>query len=113
MTALAAPPGPGSRAPVLRELLVRGPVSRALYRAAVGVTGSATVLVGLVLVPLPGPGWLVVAAGTALLATEFERAAAPARGLRTVLRAATAGRLRAGAFAALAVVATVLPLRLL
>ncbi len=29
-------------------------------------------LVGLVLVPYPGPGWLVVFGGLAILATEFE-----------------------------------------
>lgn len=29
-------------------------------------------LIGLILVPYPGPGWLVVFAGLAILATEFE-----------------------------------------
>lgn len=42
-----------------------------VYRIAVGVLGVAIVLGGLVLVPLPGPGWLIVFAGLALLATEF------------------------------------------
>ena len=41
------------------------------YRVAVGVTGAAIVLGGLVLIPLPGPGWLIVFAGLALLSTEF------------------------------------------
>ncbi len=30
------------------------------------------VLIGLILIPYPGPGWLVVFAGLAILATEFE-----------------------------------------
>jgi uncharacterized protein (TIGR02611 family) len=30
------------------------------------------VLIGLVLVPLPGPGWLIVLAGLAILSLEFE-----------------------------------------
>lgn len=41
------------------------------YRVAVGLLGAAIVVVGLVLVPLPGPGWLIVFAGLAVLATEF------------------------------------------
>ena len=32
------------------------------------------VVVGLILVPYPGPGWLIVLAGVAIWATEFERA---------------------------------------
>jgi uncharacterized protein (TIGR02611 family) len=44
------------------------------YRATVGVIGSAIILLGLILVPAPGPGWLIVFAGLAVLATEFPRA---------------------------------------
>jgi uncharacterized protein (TIGR02611 family) len=40
----------------------------------VGLLGVALTLGGLLLVPLPGPGWLVVFGGLALLATEFEPA---------------------------------------
>ena len=42
------------------------------YRIVVGVVGAAIVLGGIVLIPLPGPGWLIVFAGLALLSTEFE-----------------------------------------
>ena len=45
-----------------------------LYRIGVGVVGSVLVVGGLLLVPLPGPGWLIVILGLAVLATEFERA---------------------------------------
>jgi uncharacterized protein (TIGR02611 family) len=41
------------------------------YRVAVGVVGVAVVVLGFVLIPLPGPGWLIVFAGLAILATEF------------------------------------------
>lgn len=37
----------------------------------VGILGGLVVLIGLVLVPYPGPGWLIVFGGLAILATEF------------------------------------------
>ena len=37
----------------------------------VGLLGGAIVVLGFILIPLPGPGWLIVFAGLALLATEF------------------------------------------
>lgn len=42
-----------------------------VYRVVVGLVGAAIVLGGIVLIPLPGPGWLIVFAGLAVLATEF------------------------------------------
>ncbi|WP_432511151.1 TIGR02611 family protein [Kineococcus sp. SYSU DK001] len=45
-----------------------------VYRAVVGALGSLVVVVGLALVPLPGPGWLVVFMGLAVLGTEFSSA---------------------------------------
>lgn len=45
-----------------------------VYRAVVGAAGTFVVLLGLVLVPLPGPGWLVVFLGLAVLGTEFSSA---------------------------------------
>jgi uncharacterized protein (TIGR02611 family) len=41
------------------------------YRALVAVLGFAIIITGIALIPLPGPGWLIVFAGLALLATEF------------------------------------------
>jgi uncharacterized protein (TIGR02611 family) len=41
------------------------------YRVTIAVIGAAIVLGGIVLIPLPGPGWLIVFAGLALLSTEF------------------------------------------
>ncbi|HEV2089261.1 MAG TPA: TIGR02611 family protein [Cryptosporangiaceae bacterium] len=41
------------------------------YRILVGVVGTAILVVGIVMIPAPGPGWLVVLGGLAVLATEF------------------------------------------
>lgn len=41
------------------------------YRAGVGVVGALLLAVGLVTIPLPGPGWLTVIAALFVLASEF------------------------------------------
>lgn len=43
-----------------------------LKRAIVGIVGGLLLLVGIIAVPYPGPGWLIVFAALALLSTEFE-----------------------------------------
>jgi uncharacterized protein (TIGR02611 family) len=40
-------------------------------RIAVTFAGSVVVIIGLILVPLPGPGWAIVFGGLAILATEY------------------------------------------
>ena len=45
-----------------------------IYRGGVFVLGLLIVALGLVLIPFPGPGWLIVIAGLAIWSTEFERA---------------------------------------
>ncbi|MFM6974820.1 MAG: TIGR02611 family protein [Agromyces sp.] len=47
------------------------PQFRLIYLVMVALVGMLMVIVGLVLVPLPGPGWLVVFLGLAVLGTEF------------------------------------------
>jgi len=42
-------------------------------RFGVAIAGVVVIVVGIVLIPLPGPGWLIVFSGLAILATEFER----------------------------------------
>jgi uncharacterized protein (TIGR02611 family) len=59
---------------VVRERIRSRRASRAVYRIVVALLGVAITLGGLLLVPLPGPGWLIVFAGLALLATEFDPA---------------------------------------
>lgn len=44
---------------------------RRLKRLWIGVAGGVVVVVGLIAIPYPGPGWLIVFAGLAILATEF------------------------------------------
>jgi len=44
-------------------------------RIGIGVLGLLVVVGGLVLVPLPGPGWLIVFAGVAIWSLEFDWAA--------------------------------------
>ncbi|MFF3732204.1 TIGR02611 family protein [Streptomyces sp. NPDC002476] len=58
----------GSRAPGFIK------ASRALHlswQVGVFVVGLAVVVAGIVMLPLPGPGWLVIFGGMAIWATEF------------------------------------------
>ena len=41
------------------------------YRIAVGVIGALVLAAGIVAIPYPGPGWLIVFAGLGILASEF------------------------------------------
>ncbi|RBP63926.1 uncharacterized protein (TIGR02611 family) [Brevibacterium sanguinis] len=41
------------------------------YRVVVALLGAFVVLIGLALVPLPGPGWLIVIIGLFVISTEF------------------------------------------
>jgi len=54
-----------------RAFFAKHPWLDLTYRVVVGLLGSAIVVLGIVLIPLPGPGWLIVFAGLAVLATEF------------------------------------------
>ncbi|HET9256464.1 MAG TPA: TIGR02611 family protein [Pseudonocardiaceae bacterium] len=45
-----------------------------VYRALVAVTGTVVVVAGVIAIPYPGPGWLILFAGLAILGTEFRRA---------------------------------------
>lgn len=57
-----------------RSVIRRNPTADRVYRTSVGVVGGATVALGIVLIPLPGPGALVSLGGLAILGTEFEGA---------------------------------------
>jgi uncharacterized protein (TIGR02611 family) len=57
-----------------RRKIRANPAVYPVYRAAVIVLGIVVAVVGLALVPLPGPGWLIVFAGVAILGSEFEPA---------------------------------------
>jgi uncharacterized protein (TIGR02611 family) len=40
-------------------------------RVTIAIVGATVLLVGIVAIPYPGPGWLIVFAGLTILATEF------------------------------------------
>lgn len=42
-----------------------------IYRCVVGFVGAAVLIGGIILIPYPGPGWLIVFAGLGILASEF------------------------------------------
>lgn len=41
------------------------------YRIGLGALGTVVLVAGILMIPYPGPGWLVVFAGLGILATEF------------------------------------------
>jgi uncharacterized protein (TIGR02611 family) len=43
-----------------------------IYRVVVATIGVLVILGGIALIPLPGPGWLIVAFGVGILALEFD-----------------------------------------
>lgn len=55
----------------IRRGIERRPALRRTYLVLVGVLGGVITVGGLLLVPLPGPGWLIVFLGLAILGTEF------------------------------------------
>ena len=54
-----------------RRAIAKNRTVETTYRVVVGTIGGVLAIGGLVLVPLPGPGWLIVFAGLAVLGTEF------------------------------------------
>lgn len=58
----------------LRERKERHRERGRVYRVSFAAAGFVVLLIGLALIPLPGPGWLVVALGLGMLAMEFDRA---------------------------------------
>ncbi|CAM5336131.1 MULTISPECIES: TIGR02611 family protein [Streptomyces] len=58
----------GSRAP---EFIKASRPLHLSWQVGVFVVGLAVVAAGIVMLPLPGPGWLVIFGGMAIWATEF------------------------------------------
>ncbi|MGI5453186.1 TIGR02611 family protein [Streptomyces sp. CA-249302] len=58
----------GSRAP---EFVKRRRALHLSWQVGVFVIGLAVVAAGIVMLPLPGPGWVVIFGGMAIWATEF------------------------------------------
>ena len=54
-----------------RARIDSNPTVRSGYRIAVGTLGTIVLVVGILAIPYPGPGWLIVFAGLGILASEF------------------------------------------
>ncbi|MFF8999645.1 TIGR02611 family protein [Streptomyces achromogenes] len=67
-TGEAAARGLGSRAP---EFIKSRRLLHLSWQVGVFVVGLAVVVAGIIMLPLPGPGWVVIFGGMAIWATEF------------------------------------------
>ena len=56
---------------MVRDAVRRLPFGRQLWQALVGVSGLAVIVIGVILLPLPGPGWLIIFLGLGIWGTEF------------------------------------------
>jgi uncharacterized protein (TIGR02611 family) len=87
-------PSPEPRPPrwlwPLRKRVHGLPGGPLIWKIVIGVIGGAVVLLGLLLIPLPGPGWALVFVGLAVWATEFVWAQRLLRWARQLLRDWTA-----------------------
>lgn len=54
-----------------RRRIRSNPHAHRIYRVVVALIGLVITVGGLILVPAPGPGWLIVLLGLAVLASEF------------------------------------------
>ncbi|NDK90433.1 TIGR02611 family protein [Gordonia desulfuricans] len=54
-----------------RYVIRRRPELNLTYRITVGVVGALVLAGGVVAIPYPGPGWLIVFLGLGILASEF------------------------------------------
>ena len=55
-----------------RRRIRSNPASHRAYRTVVAFLGLVVVVIGLIAVPAPGPGWLIVFIGVSIWASEFE-----------------------------------------
>jgi uncharacterized protein (TIGR02611 family) len=78
------------RIAAFRERIRRRSGGWLAWRIGVTVIGVAVIVGGIILLPLPGPGWLIIFAGLGLLATEYEWAKRLLGWLRGILRKWTA-----------------------
>jgi uncharacterized protein (TIGR02611 family) len=92
---VGTPPDQGAKSAAGRLAAFRDRVRRRrggwlAWRIGVSVIGLAVIVTGIILLPLPGPGWLIIFAGLGVLATEYEWARRLLGWLREILRRWTA-----------------------
>jgi len=54
-----------------RQRVTSTRTGRISWQLLIGLLGAVVVVVGIILIPFPGPGWLIVLAGLAIWAVEF------------------------------------------
>lgn len=81
-----------------RNRVIALPGGLLIWKFAVAVVGAAIVALGIVLVPLPGPGWAIVFLGLAVWATEFAWAQRTLGWARGILKSWTDWALRQSLF---------------
>lgn len=47
-------------------------MKKQVKKTFIGLVGGIVLIAGVIMIPYPGPGWLVVFAGLGILSTEFE-----------------------------------------
>lgn len=57
-----------------RRKIRSNPHSHRIYKWVVGIVGVLVIIVGIVALPAPGPGWVIIFLGIGILASEFEKA---------------------------------------
>jgi uncharacterized protein (TIGR02611 family) len=80
----------GQSAKRLRSWVYERPGGAKTWRVGVALSGLVVIIVGIVLLAVPGPGWLVIFAGLGIWATEFTWAKSLLRFVRRTVDAWTA-----------------------
>lgn len=79
-----------ARAQRVRSWVYARPGGAKTWRAGVALSGLVVIIVGIILLAVPGPGWLVIFAGLGIWATEFTWARSLLRFVRRNVDAWTA-----------------------
>lgn len=68
---MTAKPDQQQARPGVLDKIRANPTGRLALKITIAVLGAIVVAVGIVAIPLPGPGWAIVIAGLAIWAIEF------------------------------------------
>ncbi|HZM81231.1 MAG TPA: TIGR02611 family protein [Candidatus Limnocylindrales bacterium] len=85
----SVPPRFADRVRITYQVIRANPLGDLAVKTLIAAWGALVVAVGIVLIPLPGPGWLIVILGLTILAIEFVWARNLLRFTRDKLRAWT------------------------